>query len=60
MGIRIAGSIGKEGVKNISELTLFLVVYVDDFKLAGPKANLAKGWKLIRTPQRWIDRAHAR
>ena len=25
-----------------------LVVYVDDFKLAGPKENLAKGWALIR------------
>jgi hypothetical protein len=24
-----------------------LIVYVDDFKLAGPKANLAKGWQLI-------------
>ncbi len=24
-----------------------LMVYGDDFKLAGPKANLAKGWKLI-------------
>jgi hypothetical protein len=29
-------------------LHLFLVVYVDDFKMAGPKGNLAKGWKLIR------------
>ena len=27
---------------------LFLVVYVDDFKLSGPQANLAKGWKVIR------------
>ena len=25
------------------ELRLFLVVYVDDFKLAGPSANLKKG-----------------
>ena len=24
-----------------------LIVYVDDFKMAGPKDNLAKGWKLI-------------
>ena len=24
-----------------------LIVYVDDFKMAGPKGNLAKGWKLI-------------
>ena len=25
-----------------------LVVYVDDFKLAGPKENLAKGWAALR------------
>ena len=25
-----------------------LVVYVDDFKMSGPSANLAKGWSLIR------------
>ena len=30
-------------------LKLFLVVYVDDFKLAGPAKNLAKGWELIRS-----------
>ena len=30
------------------KLGLLLVVYVDDFNFAGPKANLAKGWKLIR------------
>lgn len=24
------------------------MVYVDDFKLSGPKGNLAKGWALIR------------
>ncbi len=29
-------------------LRLFLVVYVDDFKLSGPDANLAKGWDLIQ------------
>ena len=28
-------------------LDLLLVIYVDDFKLAGPKTNLAQGWKLI-------------
>ena len=28
-------------------LDLLLVIYVDDFKLAGPKINLAQGWKLI-------------
>ena len=26
-----------------------MVVYVDDFKLAGPKGNLREGWKLIRS-----------
>ncbi len=30
------------------ELQLFLVVYVDDFKLSGPEGNLAKGWVLIQ------------
>ena len=30
------------------DLQLFLVIYVDDFKLAGPEKNLAKGWKLLR------------
>jgi hypothetical protein len=29
------------------QLKLMLAVYVDDFKLAGPKTNLAQGWKLI-------------
>ena len=29
-------------------LKLYLVVYVDDFKLSGPKGNLSKGWSLIR------------
>ena len=27
---------------------MFLIVYVDDFKLSGPKANLKEGWNLIR------------
>ena len=31
------------------ELKLLLVVYVDDLKLAGPTANLAKGWKNIES-----------
>ena len=30
------------------ELSLLLMVYVDDFKMGGPKASLAKGWGLIR------------
>ena len=29
-------------------LKLFLVLYVDDFKLAGPTANLPAGWTLLR------------
>ena len=32
----------------MKRLDLFLTIYVDDFKLAGPKENLAEGWKLIR------------
>ena len=31
------------------QLKLFLVLYVDDFKLAGPTANLAEGWRLLRS-----------
>ena len=31
-----------------AELQLFLVVYVDDFKLSGPADKLALGWELIR------------
>ena len=31
-------------------LKLLLIVYVDDFKLSGPKGNLATGWKLIQDP----------
>ena len=30
------------------ELRLLLLVYVDDFKMSGPKANLKEGWKRIR------------
>ena len=29
------------------ELKLLLVVYVDDFKMAGPIESMSKGWKLI-------------
>ena len=32
----------------MKRLDLFLTIYVDDFKLAGPKKNLAEGWQLIR------------
>jgi hypothetical protein len=31
-----------------AELRLLLSVRVDDFKMAGPKGNLAKGWALVR------------
>ena len=30
------------------ELKLFLVIYVDDLKLSGPKESLAKGWDMLR------------
>ena len=29
------------------ELRLMLVIYVDDFKLAGPKISMERGWKLL-------------
>eukprot|EP00974_Lingulodinium_polyedra_P017211 1668440-Lingulodinium_polyedra.AAC.1 len=32
-----------------AELQLFLVIYVDDFKLSGPTGNLAEGWRLLRS-----------
>ena len=31
-----------------AQLQLLLVVHVDDFKLAGPEANMAEGWRLLR------------
>jgi len=31
------------------QLQVYLVVYVDDFKVAGPVASLPKAWKLIRS-----------
>ena len=41
-----------------AKLDLLLVVYVDDFKMAGPEANSAEGWKRIssvidRTEDYW-------
>ena len=30
------------------KLKLMVVIYVDDFKLAGPTENLAKGWEMLR------------
>ena len=32
-----------------------LVIYVDDFKLAGPKANLKQGWEKLR---KWLTTAN--
>ena len=32
-----------------AELDLLLVIYVDDFKLAGPANNLDKGWKTVES-----------
>ena len=29
-------------------LKLLLTVYVDDFKMSGPKANVKEGWKLLQ------------
>ena len=31
-----------------AELQLMLSIYGDDFKLSGPKENLAKGWALLK------------
>jgi len=30
-------------------MKLFLVVYVDDFKMSGPREHMDKGWRLIRS-----------
>jgi hypothetical protein len=30
-------------------MRLLLIIYVDDFKLAGPEENISKGWDLLRT-----------
>ena len=31
----------------LNSIDLLLVVYVDDFKMAGPAKNMEKGWKTI-------------
>ena len=31
------------------ELKVLLVIYVDDFKMAGPKSKVAQAWNLLRT-----------
>ena len=45
------------------KLRCFLVVYVDDLKIAGPRANVDTAWKLIRTevkmdPPEMVGRYH--
>ena len=37
---------------------LFLMVYVDDFKMSGPSASFAKGWSMIRLKIK-TDEPHA-
>ena len=31
-----------------TQLDLYLVVYVDDFRMSGPRGNLSEGWRLLR------------
>ena len=37
------------------DLKLLLVIYVEDLKMAGPTANLPKGWKMLRQELRLED-----
>ena len=37
------------------KLKVYLTVYVDDFKLAGPRDAVRKGWELIRAGTRGVD-----
>ena len=40
-----------------ARLKCLLVIYVDDFKMAGPRESLAEAWKLLaRTKTQWIQR----
>ena len=36
-------------------LKLMLVIYVDDFKMSGPKAKLVEGWSLLRNGEDEIE-----
>ena len=38
------------------EHRLFLVIYVDDFKLAGPRDKLELGWDLIKAALKMLQR----
>ena len=53
LGVKSVGfsAVGAEwpSVYYHKELKLLLIIYVDDFKLAGPEENLEKGWALLRT-----------
>ena len=40
--------VGEELPSVYTHPELVFVVYVDDFKMAGPKNNLKKGWELLR------------
>eukprot|EP00972_Heterocapsa_arctica_P112592 16432675-Heterocapsa_arctica.AAC.1 len=56
-GQNIDTPVRKVGFRSVSEewpscyvhdkFKLHLVIYVDDFKLAGPTCNLKKGWSLL-------------
>ena len=39
-------------------LKLFLTIYVDDFKMSGPKEAMTEGWKLIRDPIPSVEGDH--
>ena len=45
----LSGPHGHRATHFHRKLKLFLVIYVDDFKLAGPREHLAEGWRLLRT-----------
>ena len=47
VGFRVPGPEGWPSVFFHPELKLLLVVFVDDFKMAGPIESMSKGWQLI-------------
>ena len=47
VGFRLVFSAAWPSVFFHPKLKLLLAVYVDDFKMAGPKGNMARGWELI-------------
>ena len=46
VGFTMPDSEGCPSVFFHAELRLLLIVYVDDFKMSGPKESLKKGWSL--------------